>query len=119
MRVYWFVIVTMSTVGYGDITPKTIPGRFFAFLLSVWGVFLISLVVLLFFDLIQLTDSELMALKVYDRMNVREDMRKEAAAVIGKIAYINGLYKKGNKSAIKKHAADFKQTIQRFHEKNQ
>ena len=119
MRVYWLVIVTMSTVGYGDITPKTIPGRFFAFLLSVWGVFLISLVVLLFFDLIQLTDSELMALKVYDRMNCREEMRKEAAAVIGKITYISSLYKKGKKSAVKDQAADFKQTIQRFHEKNQ
>lgn len=117
-RVIWFVIVTMATVGYGDITPKTIPGRIFAFLLAIWGVFLISMVVLLFFNFMQLTDSESMALKVYDRMVFRDAMIKDAALVLGKITRIRKYYKLNKKSKVKSLAAGFKQAIANFREKS-
>lgn len=34
----WFVIVTVTTVGYGDVSPKTIAGKCLASVLSVTGV---------------------------------------------------------------------------------
>lgn len=115
---FWLVIVTMATVGYGDITPKTLPGRVFAFFLAIWGVFLISLVVLLFFNFMQLTDSESMALKVYDRMSFRDELTKEAASVLGKIVKIRKYYKEGKKGKIKSMAASFKNSIESFREKS-
>ncbi len=35
---FYFIIVTMATVGYGDVTPATAAGKFFAVVLIVLGV---------------------------------------------------------------------------------
>ena len=34
----WWTVVTMTTIGYGDYFPKTLPGRSLTFILSIWGV---------------------------------------------------------------------------------
>lgn len=39
----WWAIVTVTTVGYGDFVPKTLPGRAVAVLLMVFGIALISM----------------------------------------------------------------------------
>ncbi|KAL4221465.1 hypothetical protein ACF0H5_019723 [Mactra antiquata] len=39
---YW-TMITITTVGYGDITPKTAPGRFISSILAVCGVLLLSI----------------------------------------------------------------------------
>lgn len=39
----WWAIVTLTTVGYGDITPKTIPGRFIAFIDMLVGIGVLTL----------------------------------------------------------------------------
>ena len=41
----WVVIITLTTVGYGDIAPSTLPGRVVAMIIALWGAFLISLLV--------------------------------------------------------------------------
>lgn len=107
----------MSTVGYGDMTPKTLFGRFFAFLLSIWGVFIISLVVLLFFNLIQFSDHEAMALKVYDRMHYRDEMMKEAAIILGKMTKIRKYFNAKKNDTVISMATDFKKNIAQFRHK--
>ena len=39
----WWAIVTLTTVGYGDVTPITVQGRIFATFITVAGVGLVSL----------------------------------------------------------------------------
>ena len=41
----WLVIVTITTVGYGDISPNTQPGKIIAILAALWGSIPISLIV--------------------------------------------------------------------------
>ena len=41
------VIITMTTVGYGDNTPETDPGKFICCFTALWGAFMVSLLVLL------------------------------------------------------------------------
>ena len=38
----WFVIVSLTTVGYGDITPNTISGKIVSLILLIVGVFIFS-----------------------------------------------------------------------------
>lgn len=40
----WWAIVTSTTVGYGDISPTTIPGRLIATVLMIFGIGLIGMV---------------------------------------------------------------------------
>lgn len=40
-------IITMSTVGYGDLSPRTMIGKIIMLIAALWGAFLISLMVLL------------------------------------------------------------------------
>jgi len=39
----WLVIMTITTVGYGDVTPHTTPGKLLAICGALWGAFLISI----------------------------------------------------------------------------
>ena len=39
----WYTIITMTTVGYGDVYPQTIVGRFFGALCGIFGVMLFCL----------------------------------------------------------------------------
>lgn len=45
INVFWLMIVTMTTVGYGDGYPSTHPGRLLAFIACIMGTVLISLMV--------------------------------------------------------------------------
>lgn len=38
----WFVVVSLTTVGYGDITPNTVFGKVFSLILLIIGVFIFS-----------------------------------------------------------------------------
>ncbi len=41
----WYVMTTVTTVGYGDFFPKTVPGKLYAMLLYLFGIGLLSLVI--------------------------------------------------------------------------
>jgi len=54
---FYLVVMTMSTVGYGDFTPKSTMGKFLAMITALWGSFLISILVLTTASIFELDDS--------------------------------------------------------------
>ena len=42
----YLTIITMTTVGYGDIKPNTLPAKFLVMITAIWGAIMISLIVL-------------------------------------------------------------------------
>jgi|TARA_B110000285_G_C15096660_1_gene602416 hypothetical protein len=42
----WLTVITMTTVGYGDIYPQTVGGQVVGILIALWGAFVISLLIM-------------------------------------------------------------------------
>jgi voltage-gated potassium channel Kch len=42
---FWNIIVTMTTLGYGDFFARTILGRIFIFAICITGIFIVSMMV--------------------------------------------------------------------------
>ena len=42
----WCVLITMTTVGYGDYYPRTFFGRIMTIMVAIWGSFMLSILVL-------------------------------------------------------------------------
>lgn len=54
----WLIVITSTTVGYGDIYPHTIGGQCVAIITAFWGTFLVSLLVLVVANVFDLSSSE-------------------------------------------------------------
>ena len=68
----WCTIVTMSTVGYGDVYPVSLPGRIIMTLGGIFGGTLTAgLITTVFVDLAILTENERRVLHVLDNQAVR------------------------------------------------
>lgn len=58
---FWCMIITMSTVGYGDYYARTIPGRFVSLISCIVGVFLVSIMVVALTNTLNMSDAEFKA----------------------------------------------------------
>ena len=67
---FYLTMITLTTVGYGDITPQTRTGRIIAIIAAVWGIILISFVVTCCSNLIELRKNEVEAIDRIDHSRV-------------------------------------------------
>ena len=56
------MVVTITTVGYGDIAPHSYFGRIILMVISIWGAFMISLIVLTVASVFQLSKNQVKAM---------------------------------------------------------
>ena len=71
----WFTVVTLTTIGYGDVSPGTHPGKFVTIILAFWGAIFLALLVATVSNIFNLSHSQEMALR-----HVR--LTRQAAQVI-------------------------------------
>ena len=83
----YFSIVTMATVGYGDIYPHTVGGRFATLIIIVGGLSFVSYVAFkitgLFFE--QTEDKETLMEKKLESMDIKIDRLQEEMNELKKI----------------------------------
>lgn len=65
---FWVIILTMTTVGYGDYFPVTVFGRFIGFVASIWGVVVVSLMVVTIANMLELEGGESKSLILLQRL---------------------------------------------------
>ena len=75
----WMVIITMTTVGYGDLFPSTHFGRICAVLASFLGMVFVSVLVASLNHLIDFTPQEEKVHKILKKEAFDEEAKRRAA----------------------------------------
>ncbi len=75
-------------VGYGDFCPRTDLGRFIAFLVCLFGSFVMSLMVVTLTTSLTTTSLEGKAIAVLERLKTREQLINEAATILTLMAKV-------------------------------
>ncbi len=92
---FWVVILTMTTIGYGDIYPVTNLGRIICIVACIWGVFILSLFVV---ALTNTTEFSAKEGQVYDAIimerSVRKKLKKDAGILIKEFFILTFLRRK-------------------------
>ena len=57
----WLTVITLTTIGYGDISPLTPPGKVVVMILAFWGAVLLSLLVVVMVNVFELNEDETIA----------------------------------------------------------
>ena len=78
----WCTMVTMTTVGYGDVFPKTTFGRLVGVWICLWGVLLVSLFVVSISDALKMNAPQRNAFNLIQRLLNRDKLKNEAAGAI-------------------------------------
>lgn len=78
----WMALISMTTVGYGDYYPVTIPGRIVAILACSWGVVILSLVVLALTTEFEQTPSQAASYSILERLQFHDSLVNTAAEFI-------------------------------------
>lgn len=59
----WFTMITLTTIGYGDVSPGSIPGKIITMLLAFWGAIFLALLVATVSNIFNLTTEQEQALR--------------------------------------------------------
>ena len=78
----WCVILTMTTVGYGDYFPTSLPGRIIGLIVCVWGVLMVSIMVYSVTNMLELTTYEERALSLHMKLEFREELKIKAGSML-------------------------------------
>jgi hypothetical protein len=54
----WCIVITMATVGYGEYFPKTLIGRTLIIFIATWGIFTVSIMVVVLTNTFELSTLE-------------------------------------------------------------
>jgi hypothetical protein len=74
----------MTTVGYGDIYPRTTIGRIVYFLCAMFGVVVVSMIVVTVMNMLDMSKAEEKAFTVIKRIGIRKHLRDKASMVLCK-----------------------------------
>lgn len=88
----WLIVITMTTVGFGDFFARTHIARFVSVISIFWGIFLTSMMVVTLTNSMTLDAKESRAFNILYRLKVRENLRDKATFIVTLIIRAKGIY---------------------------
>ena len=79
---FWLTLITMTTVGYGDIYPKSNTGRLVGIIIAFWGVLFVSLFVVTLTNLLDFEGGEEKSYYLLQRLKHKDRLKVEAVNVL-------------------------------------
>lgn len=79
---FWYTLVTMTTVGYGDYYPRTAIGKFICLICSFWGVFIVSLYVVSLTNMLHFNSTQKKSYLLLLRLKEKEKVMTHAADML-------------------------------------
>lgn len=117
---WWCMILTMTTVGYGDIYPITVGGRIFTIVACIVGVFILSLIIAKLAELIQLNQEEQKAYDIImgaEKKKRNEDIKVQLGVYF--IRYRIGILLKKQPGEIFKRKMEYLRFKEKIHYNNE
>jgi len=78
----WNIIVTMSTVGYGDVYPKTRFGRILGAFVCIWGVVVESMMVVTLSEGLEFSSPQKNSYTLMQRLYYRDELQMRAVKAL-------------------------------------
>ncbi len=78
----WNVLITMTTVGYGDFYPRSHMGRFVGIITSFWGVFYVSLFVVSLTNTLEFESPQIKSFMLLKRLKLKAKQREYAGGML-------------------------------------
>ena len=82
MNCMWNVIITLTSVGYGEFFPKTFWGRIVGIIICFWGVFIVSFFVVTITQLLLFTGGEDKSYNLLVKLHHKQELKKRAIGVL-------------------------------------
>ncbi|XP_038048198.1 uncharacterized protein LOC119722224 [Patiria miniata] len=82
LDVIWMQVVTMTTLGFGDVVPDSVMARAFVGMSSVFGIFLMALLISVIHETLQMSQQEKRILAYVERQDFADRMKQRAARCI-------------------------------------
>ncbi|XP_022101169.1 small conductance calcium-activated potassium channel protein-like isoform X2 [Acanthaster planci] len=82
LDVIWMQVVTMTTLGFGDVVPDSVMARAFVGMSSVFGIFLMALLITVTHETLQMSQQEKRILAYVERQDFADQVKQRAARCI-------------------------------------
>ena len=79
---FWNVIITETTVGFGDFYPKSVFGRVIGVLVCSWGVFIVSFFVVTLNNMLAFNANQDKSYNILQRLHYKEELKLRATEVL-------------------------------------
>lgn len=76
---FWYILVTMATVGFGDYYPRTNLGRIIGLIAAFTGTIMVSLLIIAMQQALQLSTMQYKTVDFVDRLKCNEKITKEGS----------------------------------------
>ena len=90
----WYAFITMSTVGYGDLSPETTFGRLIGIIISLNGIFINSLLTVIINDVFTFEGGELKSYNMIKNVVLRKKIHSSSKKLISYLSVFSFLKKK-------------------------
>jgi len=113
---FWYMIITMTTVGYGDYSAYSFKGRLISIIIMIWGVFIQSMFVVTLTRQLVFSMGEQKSFDILNKLRAKEQLKEDAVKVLEQ-AFIKMRNEKKEPDNIRKllnNVRDFRGRILQF-----